>query len=84
MDMRNEKFRMQIDAERDRLFLVSSAETGTIPFSDQYQRMRFEREIEGNQFVVMLKRGTDRVKAAYHARKEADRKAGNWKKGDVP
>ena len=40
--------------------------------------MRFEREIEGNEYVFLLNNGYLRDEVATQARKNADRIVSNW------
>lgn len=84
MDHQDDKHRKQIDAERNRLLSLSPAEADKLAPADQYQRMRYEREIEANEYVRLLHRGMDRPKAAEAAREHADRIVSNWKVGNVP
>lgn len=84
MEVKNEKYRALIDAERDRLLLLTPAEVDKLSHSDQYQRMRYEREIEGNEYVWLLRRGMDRDQAAKTAKENANRIVANWKAGQSP
>lgn len=78
MEFRNEKYRQQIEDERQRLLSLSRSEIDKLSDSDKYQRMRFEREIEGNEYVFLLNNGYLRDEVATQARKNADRIVSNW------
>jgi hypothetical protein len=78
MNLRNEKARREREIERDKLFALSHAEVERLPHADQYQRMRYEREIEGNEYVYLLSKGYERGEAAIQARKNTDRIVANW------
>ena len=64
--------------ERDRLFSLSICEIEKLAYADQYQRMRYEREIEGNEYVYLLRKGYQREEAVRQARINANRIVENW------
>lgn len=72
MEIRNHKMWEEIDRERKRLLSLTPDEVSKLSSADQYQRMRFEREIEGMEYVRLLKQGMDRSRAAEVARENAD------------
>jgi hypothetical protein len=64
--------------ERDRLFAIKGDDVLKLSHAEQYQRMRFEREIEGNEYVKLLKAGYTYKEAAKLARINADKVVANW------
>jgi hypothetical protein len=75
MDNLNEKATLERKIERDKLFLI----TENLSITDEYQKMRYEREIEANEFVKLRQSGWTKEKAAMQARKNADAIVRNWK-----
>lgn len=64
--------------ERDKLFALKPSEVANLPHADQYQRMRYEREIEAYRYVQLLRTGLSYKEAATEARKQADSIVANW------
>lgn len=64
--------------ERDKLFACTELTSNV----DKYQRMRYEREIEGHIYVMLLRIGLSYSQAATKARQEADRIVANWRPTD--
>ena len=64
--------------ERDKLFAIKGDDILKLSHADQYQRMRYEREIEGNEYVKLLRAGYSYKESAIMARKNADKVVDNW------
>ncbi len=64
--------------ERDKLFSIKGSELDKLSHAEQYQRMRYEREIEGNEYVKLLREGYSYTEAARLARINADKVVQNW------
>ena len=79
MENQNTRAKREREIERDRLFSLSSHEVSLLSHADQYQRMRYEREIQGNEYVFLLSKGYSREEALIQATKNADRIVSNWK-----
>lgn len=60
--------------ERDKLFLQPVPSDN----ASQYQRMRYEREIEATEYVKLLRTGWTYPAAALQARKNANAIVANW------
>ena len=73
-----EKQQLERIKERDRLFLLKPSEIEKLSHSEQYQRMRYEREIEAYCYIQILKSGIWHKEAAIEARKQADNIVANW------
>lgn len=64
--------------EKDKLFQLSQSELEGQSPDIQYQRMRYEREIEAYEFVRMLQSGMPRDRAIKESSKKADWVVANW------
>ena len=84
MDMKSACAEKERIAERDRLLSLSQTEVDRLPVPERYQRMRHEREIEGNEYVSLLRRGMDRARASETARENARSIISCWQPGNVP
>lgn len=80
MDSMDDKVLLDRKKDRDRLFQSDPSNLNSV---DSYQRMRYEREIEGTIYVMLLRNGRDHKQAAKQAREESDRIVKNWRVGDT-
>jgi hypothetical protein len=79
MDKELDKNLIAREHERDKLLSLSLEDLAKESGPNQYQRMRYEREIEGWEYVRMLRMGKTYADAARLARIEADDVVKNWK-----
>lgn len=61
-----------------RLFLIPEKEFALQPNDVKYQRMRYERSIEGMLYIAYLRKGFSYEVSAQKARKRADYLVANW------
>lgn len=78
MENLEEKAILAKEHERDRLFSIKGDDVLRLSKSEQYDKMRYEREIEANEYVKLLRMGWSYKDAAYQTRKNADRIIANW------
>jgi hypothetical protein len=72
MNQQVSAYRQKINEERDGLLKLPVSEINKLSHADQYMRMRYEREIEGDQYVKLLRSGLSYKDAALKARENAD------------
>lgn len=64
--------------ERDKLFAIKDDDVLKLSRSDQYLRMRYAREVEAHEYIILLRKGWSYKEAAIQARKNADRIVQEW------
>lgn len=59
----DEKIRQARNEERNKLLTLTDAQAELLPTPDRYQRMRYQREIEGYEFVRNCRRNLPPIKS---------------------
>jgi hypothetical protein len=78
MDEHAKKALIAREQDRDRLLSLSLEELAKQSGPDQYQRMRYEREIYGWEFIRYLRIGKSHTDAAVLAQTETDDIVKKW------
>ena len=78
MDNHDQKALTERKQERDKLFGIKGDDILKLSIPDQYQRMRYQREIEGYEYIRLYRSGYNQKDACNLCLKKGDEIVENW------